>query len=105
MLVSHFHPAKVRALYRSTQARARTGIDSPPEDPMTQTATIPVAKTAAASSRAFQTNPGDHRFFSAMASVSALTILAGFSSTYVPKLVAGAPAHPPLIPPPARVCP
>ena len=61
---------------------------------MTQTATVPVAKTTAASSRAFQTHPGDHRFFSAMASVSAVTILAGFSSTYVPKLVAGVPALP-----------
>ena len=41
---------------------------------MTQTATVPVTKAAAASSRPFQTHPGDHRFFSAIAIVTALTV-------------------------------
>ena len=57
---------------------------------MTQTTLFP-REAAAASSRAFQTRPGDHRFFSA--SVSAVTILAGFSSTDAPKSV-GVPALP-----------
>jgi uncharacterized membrane protein YozB (DUF420 family) len=47
--------------------------------------------------RRFQTLPGDHRFFSCMAIVTAATILAGFSSTYLPKVVSGAPALPPII--------
>jgi hypothetical protein len=45
-------------------------------------------------SRRFQTLPGDHRFFSLMAVVTAATIVAGFSQTYVPKVVTGAPAVP-----------
>jgi hypothetical protein len=48
-------------------------------------------------SRTFQTQPGDHRFFSGMAIVTAATIVAGFSNTYLPKVVSGAPALPPII--------
>lgn len=47
--------------------------------------------------RAFQPLQGDHRFFSSMAIVMAITILAGFSNTYVSKLVTGEPALPPII--------
>ena len=61
---------------------------------MTTTVTAAGAKGPSVPSRAFQARPGDHRFFSVMAIVTAVTILAGFSSTYVPKLVAGAPALP-----------
>ena len=42
----------------------------------------------------FQTRPGDHRFFSFMAIVSSLTIIAGFFNTYGPKVVAGEPLPP-----------
>ncbi|OFW44174.1 MAG: hypothetical protein A3J29_08010 [Acidobacteria bacterium RIFCSPLOWO2_12_FULL_67_14b] len=48
-------------------------------------------------SRPFQTLPGDHRFFSLMAIISAATIVAGFANTYVPKVVTGAPALAPII--------
>ena len=61
---------------------------------MNTTATAAASKTPNVPSRAFQPRPGDHRFFSVVAVVTAVTILAGFSSTYVPKLVAGAPALP-----------
>jgi FtsH-binding integral membrane protein len=39
----------------------------------------------------------DHRFFSLMAIATAVTIIAGFFHTYVPKVVTGAPALPPII--------
>ena len=39
----------------------------------------------------------DHRFFSFMSIVTAVTIIAGFSSTYGPKVVTGAPALPPIV--------
>jgi hypothetical protein len=55
------------------------------------------ATKGGSASRRFQTLPGDHRFFSCMAIVTAATILAGFSSTYLPKVVSGAPALPPII--------
>src|SRR4029077_13706930 len=45
----------------------------------------------------FATRPGDHRFFSLMAIVTAATIVAGFFHTYVPKVMTGAPALPPII--------
>jgi energy-converting hydrogenase Eha subunit A len=61
---------------------------------MTTTIAAPATKDSIAPSRAFQTIPGDHRFFSFMSIVTAVTILAGFSSTYLPKVVAGAPALP-----------
>jgi hypothetical protein len=61
---------------------------------MTTTATAAATGAPGVPSRAFQTRPGDHRFFSVMAIVTAATILAGFSSTYVPKVVAGVPALP-----------
>jgi FtsH-binding integral membrane protein len=48
-------------------------------------------------SRAFQTLPGDHRFFSLMAIATSATIVAGFANTYVPKVVTGAPVLPPII--------
>src|SRR5438045_2192850 len=57
-------------------------------------ATVTAAKVSNASSRAFRSDPRDHRFFSSMAIVSAVAILGGFSSTYVPKLVAGTPTLP-----------
>ena len=47
--------------------------------------------------RRFQTLPGDHRFFSLMAIVSSAAIVAGFASTYGPKVVTGSPALPPII--------
>ena len=46
------------------------------------------------SSRAFQTLPGDHRFFSIMSIVTAVTILTGFSHLYVPRLFGYAPGVP-----------
>ena len=55
------------------------------------------AKGSRVASRTFQTLPGDHRFFSLMAIVTAATIVAGFSQTYVPKVVTGAPALPPIV--------
>jgi FtsH-binding integral membrane protein len=62
--------------------------------------TMPSAATTKGSrviSRTFQTLPGDHLFFSLMAIVTAATIVAGFSQTYLPKVVAGASALPPII--------
>ena len=53
-------------------------------------------KEPGAASR-FRTLPGDHRFFSAMSIVSAVAIVAGFSSTYLPKVVSGAPPVPPIV--------
>ena len=47
--------------------------------------------------RRFTTRPGDHRFFSAMAIVSSLTIVAGFFNTYGPKVMTGEPAVPNII--------
>jgi hypothetical protein len=61
---------------------------------MTPTVTAAATKAPSVPSRAFHARPGDHRFFSVIAIVTAVTILAGFSSTYVPKLVTGAPALP-----------
>jgi hypothetical protein len=61
---------------------------------MSTTVTAAATKRPSIPSRAFQTRPGDHRFFSVMAIVTTVTILAGFASTYVPKVVAGAPALP-----------
>ena len=55
------------------------------------------AANSGVASRTFQTLPGDHRFFSVMAIVTTATILAGFSWTYIPKVVAGAPALPPIV--------
>lgn len=54
-------------------------------------------KDGRAASRSFQTLPGDHRFFSVMAIVSAVTIAAGFFNTYGPEVVSGAPALSPII--------
>jgi hypothetical protein len=48
-------------------------------------------------SRAYPTLPADHRFFSVMAVVMAITIVAGFANTYVPKVVTGAPTLPLII--------
>lgn len=44
--------------------------------------------------RRFAAHPADHRFFSAMAIVSSLTIVAGFFNTYGPKVMTGEPALP-----------
>lgn len=48
-------------------------------------------------SRGFQTLPGDHRFFSSMAIITAATILFGFSRTYIPKLTTGTAAVLPIV--------
>jgi hypothetical protein len=45
----------------------------------------------------FAAHPGDHRFFSAMAILSSLTILAGFFNTYAAKVAAGDPEIPGII--------
>jgi hypothetical protein len=58
---------------------------------------IPSAVTTAkvvSPARRFTTRPSDHRFFSAMAIVSSLTIIAGFFNTYGQKVMAGEPAVP-----------
>ena len=47
-----------------------------------------------ASARTFPALPGDHRFFSTMSIVTAVTILAGFSNFYVPRLIGLTPAVP-----------
>ena len=56
--------------------------------------TSPEADAKGKISARFSTLPGDHRFFSFMAVLTAVTIVAGFGQTYVPKVVAGAPAVP-----------
>ncbi|HEY2906212.1 MAG TPA: hypothetical protein VGJ29_09955 [Vicinamibacterales bacterium] len=62
------------------------------------TTTLSTATTkTAGGSRAFKTLPGDHRFFSLMSIAAAITIIAGFSNTYAPKLLTGAPAVPAII--------
>ena len=61
---------------------------------MATTLTAAATKSPSVPARAFQTRPGDHRFFSVMSIVTAVTIAAGFSNTYVPKLVTGTPAVP-----------
>ena len=63
---------------------------------MDSTASVATAKGSFASSR-FQTRPGDHRFFSLMAIVTAIAIVAGFSQTYIPRVETGAPAIPPIV--------
>lgn len=63
---------------------------------MNSTPSASSAKGSNSGSHTFQTLPGDHRFFSLMAVLSAVTIVAGFSQTYWPKIVTG--EHPlPLI--------
>ena len=47
--------------------------------------------------RTFQTLPGDHRFFSLMAIVTSLAIVAGFLNTYAPKVLTGSPGLPAII--------
>ncbi len=42
----------------------------------------------------YRTLPGDHLFFSFMAIATAATVVAGFSRTYLPKVVSGAPPVP-----------
>jgi hypothetical protein len=64
---------------------------------MNTTLSTATTKSSSIASPTFQTLPGDHRFFSVMAIVTAATIVAGFSNTYVPKVVTGAPALPPII--------
>jgi hypothetical protein len=61
---------------------------------MTITVTAPATTAPSVPSRAFQTRPGDHRFFSILSIVTAVTIVAGFANTYGPKLVTGTPAVP-----------
>lgn len=56
--------------------------------------TSPEAVAKGKISARFSTLPGDHRFFSFMAVLTAVTIVAGFGQTYVPKVVGGAPAVP-----------
>lgn len=57
----------------------------------------PVALGGRAAASRFRTLPGDHRFFSTLAIVTAVTIVAGFATTYLPKLRAGTPALPPIV--------
>jgi hypothetical protein len=64
---------------------------------MITTPAAPAREGSPVASRTFQTLPGDHRFFSLMAIVTAATIAAGFFNTYVPKVLTGAPALPPII--------
>ncbi len=65
---------------------------------MTTTTTLSSAtRNDAGGSARFKTLPGDHRFFSLMSIVTAVTIIAGFSNTYAPKLLSGAPAVPGII--------
>ena len=45
----------------------------------------------------FQTRPADHRFFSIMSVITSVTIVAGFWHTYLPKILSGTPALPPII--------
>lgn len=60
--------------------------------------TATVAATAQLIRRRFaQAHPADHRFYSAMAVVSSLTIVAGFFNTYGPKVMTGEPALPSII--------
>src|SRR4051812_6605921 len=66
-------------------------------DAMSTRVTAVAARGSSVPSRAFQTSRADHRFFSIMAMVTAVTILAGFTSTYVPKVVAGTPPLPGII--------
>src|SRR3954471_24572786 len=56
--------------------------------------TAPGSSARAVPSRGFQPLPGDHRFFSIASIVTAVTILAGFSHTYGPRLVGAAPGVP-----------
>ena len=58
--------------------------------------TVPTA-SAQVTPRTFQTQPGDHRFFTLMAVISAVAIVGGFSNTYLPKVVNGVPPLPPII--------
>ena len=54
----------------------------------------PVARSAATSA---VTPATDHRFFSSVAIIAAVVILAGFASTYGPKVIGGSAAVPPII--------
>jgi hypothetical protein len=60
---------------------------------------VPAAKTRSsiAGLQRFQTRASDHRFFSIMAVVTSVTIIAGFWNTYLPKILTGTPALPPII--------
>src|SRR3954465_1259960 len=60
---------------------------------------VPAAeyRSSIARARRFQTRPSGHRFFSIMSIVTSVTIVAGFWNTYLPKILSGAPALPPII--------
>ena len=45
----------------------------------------------------FPPRSGDHRFFSVFSIVISATIVAGFANTYLPKVMTGTPAVPPII--------
>lgn len=64
---------------------------------MNTTPSTATTKKNSFASRTFQTLPGDHRFFSLMAIVTAATIVTGFAHTYLPKVVTGVPALPPIV--------
>src|SRR5688572_1565789 len=64
---------------------------------MNTTVSVGTARTGSIPSRTFHTLPGDHRFFSSMSIVMTVTILAGFSQTYVPRVVTGEPELLPII--------
>ena len=59
----------------------------------------PAAETRSSIARPqnFQTRPADHRFFSIMSVITSVTIVAGFWHTYLPKILSGTPALPPII--------
>jgi energy-converting hydrogenase Eha subunit A len=60
---------------------------------------VPAAETRSSIARRqnFQTRPSDHRFFTIMSVVTSVTIIGGFWNTYLPKILTGAPALPPII--------
>src|SRR4051812_15594957 len=64
---------------------------------MSITGTAAEARSGIARPHTFQTRPADHRFFSIMSVVTSVTIVAGFWNTYLPKILSGTPALPPII--------
>lgn len=64
---------------------------------MSSTAPAAARSTPVRSIPRFATRAGDHRFFTAIATASSLTIAGGFLSTYGPKVITGQPAVPPVI--------
>lgn len=55
------------------------------------------AGPAATAAEGFRTRPGDHRFFATMAVLATAVIVTGFTHTYAPKLITGAPPVPAIV--------